>query len=46
VDGRERRHWAFSYNQTMEASRADDGHWQIGEHRLTCLGAVVGEGDD
>ncbi|MGK9063894.1 DUF5629 family protein [Stutzerimonas chloritidismutans] len=47
IDGRERRRWAFSYNQVMEADYlAVDDAWLLddGKHRLQCLGALaVGE---
>lgn len=44
IDGRERRRWAFSYNQVMEADYlpAEDA-WLVddGKHRLQCLGALA-----
>lgn len=50
LDGRERRHWAFSYNDVMEAQLCEDGQqWLIGDApqtRLRCLGAVSASGDD
>lgn len=50
LDGRERRHWAFSYNSVMEAQlNEDEQYWTIGEApqtRLRCLGAIIASGDD
>lgn len=47
LDGRERRHWQFSYNAVMEAEHDDgDDSWRIGEHRLRCLEAIGAEGED
>ncbi|GAB3473668.1 DUF5629 family protein [Azotobacter salinestris] len=48
IDGRERRHWQFSYNQVMEAAyQPADDSWQLeGGHRLKCFAAIGAEGDD
>jgi len=48
MDGRQRQHWQFSYNQVMEASyQPDDDSWQLeGGHLLRCFAAVRAEGDD
>lgn len=47
LDGRERKRWHFSYNSVMEAQYlADDDSWQLGAHRLKCLGATVASDDE
>jgi len=48
LDGRQRRHWQFSYNQVMEAVyQPEDDCWRLeGEHLLRCLAAFGAEGDD
>jgi hypothetical protein len=50
LDGREKRHWQFSYNSVMEAEFDEaDACWVLGDapsHRLQCLGAISAEGDD
>lgn len=50
VDGRERRHWAFSYNNVMEAQYQEDGqYWVLGDSpptRICCLGATSASADD
>lgn len=48
LDGREHRHWQFSYNQVMEAAyQPADDSWQLeGDHRLKCFAAIGAEGDD
>lgn len=50
LDGREKRHWQFSYNAVMEAKFAEaEGCWVLGEapsHRLKCLGAISAEGGE
>lgn len=45
-DGRERKHWQFSYNAVMEAEyQSGDDSWLIDGHRLICLAAVSAETD-
>ncbi|WP_437880837.1 DUF5629 family protein [Pseudomonas sp. LRF_L74] len=46
-DGRDLKHWAFSYNSLMEASHdAASDSWLIdGKHRLSCLQGVGVETD-
>ncbi|MEE9102173.1 DUF5629 family protein [Pseudomonas nitroreducens] len=51
IDGRDRRQWAFTYNEVMEARyQAGEEAWLLHagdkEHRLCCLGAVSASGDD
>lgn len=50
LDGREKRHWQFSYNAVMEAEFAEpEDCWKLGEapsHRLKCLGAITAEGGE
>lgn len=51
LDGRDRRHWQFSYNEVMEARHQDeDDSWALQqgaqEHRLSCLGALSASGED
>ena len=50
LDGRERRHWAFSYNDVMEAVYyADEQSWTIGaatQTRIRCLGAITASNGD
>ena len=47
LDGRERKRWRFSYNSVMEAEyQAEDDSWQLGPHRLKCLGAVQASSED
>ncbi|WP_028240966.1 DUF5629 family protein [Stutzerimonas azotifigens] len=46
-EGREERHWAFSYNAIMEAEQADADSWLIeGRHRLRCFSAIGAVGED
>ncbi|TLX53975.1 hypothetical protein DN826_16215 [Stutzerimonas nosocomialis] len=47
MDGRERRHWQFSYNSVMEAEhQASDNSWLLEGHRLVCLDAFEADADD
>lgn len=50
LDGRERRRWAFSYNDVMEAQHnAEDDSWLLGaspQHGLKCLGAISACSED
>ncbi len=47
LDGRDRKRWRFSYNSVMEAAyQAEDDSWQLGPHRLKCLGAVQASSED
>ena len=50
LDGRERRHWAFSYNSVMEAQLCEDEqYWVVGDApptRVRCLGAIIASADD
>jgi hypothetical protein len=46
-DGRDRKHWQFSYNAVMEAEHnAQENNWLIGGHQLTCYDAIGAESDD
>ncbi|WP_181298433.1 DUF5629 family protein [Pseudomonas sp. Q2-TVG4-2] len=49
IDGRERRHWTFSYNSVMEAQYLEDKqHWVLGgspQTRIRCLGATSASTD-
>ncbi|MFQ7901000.1 DUF5629 family protein [Pseudomonas sp. FIP_A4] len=47
LDGRDRKRWRFSYNSVMEAAyQAEDDSWQLGPHRLKCMGAVQASSED
>jgi hypothetical protein len=47
LDGRERKHWQFSYNSVMEAEHdAATGSWLIEEHRLICFEAIGVDSED